>query len=200
MKSAEEKEPDWSEFWSLHSPLKLLFWKIYEKYRVSAYNRLLEKTSMKGKTIAELGGGSGYLLGMVSKRKKAKAFVIDNNKKAFKFFKKTGMKLGVKFILSDMFAQRKKYDAVMSDGLIEHFHSKERSKVIALHRKLMKKGGVCIIFVPKNTWLVRNAFALKGGYEKKFFSDELKGEAEKAGLKVINSVSDIHMTGILCRK
>lgn len=189
---------DWKEFWAAYSPMKMVFWKIYERYRSSAYTRILEKIDLKGKTITELGGGSGYLLGLISIRKNANPRVIDNSKEAYEFYKKSGAKLGVKFLLGDMFRHVGKYDVVMSDGLVEHFHKKERAKTIALHKKLMKRSGFCIIFVPKNTWLVRNVFALKNGYEKKFFPDELKGEAEKAGLKVVDSISDMHMTGVLC--
>lgn len=200
MKASMENNIDWSEFWKKSSPLKMFFWKLYEKYRMNAYLRLLEKTNLEKKSIIELGGGSGYLLGMISKRKNAAPEVIDSSKEAYEIYKKSGAKLGVKYIKKDMFKHRKKYDVVMSDGLIEHFHRKERSKVLALHRKLMKKSGFCIIFVPKNTWLVRNIFALKNGYEKKFFPDEMKKEAENAFLKIISSTSDMHMTGILCRK
>ncbi len=195
-----KNKPDWSEFWKMNSPLKMFFWKFYEKYRLNAYVRLLKKTDLEKKSIIELGGGSGYLLGMISLIKKAIPEVIDNSKEAYDIYRKSGARLGVKYIKKDMFKHRKKYDVVMSDGLIEHFHKKERAKTIALHKKLMKRDGFCIIFVPKNAWLVRNVFALKKGYEKKFFPDELKGEAEKSGLKVIDSISDIHMTGILCRK
>lgn len=195
-----QEKTDWREFWTTQSSLRTLFWKFYERYRIGAYKVLLKNIGLEGKTIIELGGGSGYLLGMLSFWKGAKAKVIDSSAEAYEFYRKTGAKFGVAYSKKDIFKERKKYDVVMSDGLIEHFHKKERAKTIALHKKLMKRNGLCIIFVPKNTWLVRNVFALKNGYEKKFFPDELKGEAEKAGLKVIDSISDMHMTGILCRK
>ncbi len=196
------QNPDWSEFWGAQfSPLKIFFWKLYEAYRLRTYIRLLKKIDLERKTIIELGGGSGYLLGLISLRKKAIPQVIDNSKEAYEFYKKSGAKLGIKYLKKDMFRHAGKYDVVMSDGLIEHFHKKER--VLSIHKKLMKKKGICIIFVPKNSWFVRNIcdiFALKIGYEERLFLDELKGEAEKAGLKVIDSISDMHMTGILCRK
>ncbi len=191
---------DWKEFWAACSPLKMSFWKLYERYRCMSYIRILEKIDLNDKTMIELGGGSGYLLGLISLRKNASPLVIDNSNEAYEFYKKSGAKLGVKYIKKDMFKHSKKYDVVMSDGLIEHFHKKERAKVIALHKKLMKKSGFCIIFVPNNSWLVRNTFVFKDGYEKKFSTDELKGEAEKTGLKVIDSISDMHMTGVLCTK
>lgn len=193
--------PNWSKFWAVSSsPMIMFFWKAYEKYRISTYMRLLKKIDLQGKTIIELGGGSGYLLGLISLRKKAIPQVIDNSKEAYEFYKKSGAKLGVKYLRKDMFKHTGKYDAVMSDGLIEHFQKKERLKLISLHKKLMKKNGLCIIFVPKKSWYVKKNSFLLDGYEKQFSPDELKGEAEKAGLKVIDSISDMHMTGILCRK
>lgn len=195
-----QEKTDWKEFWTMQSALRTLFWKFYERYRIRAYRVLLRNIMLEEKTIVELGGGSGYLLGMLSLWKGAKAKVIDSSREAYSFYKKTGAKFGVAYSKKDIFKERKKYDLVMSDGLIEHFHGKERAKVMALHKRLMEKNGFSIIFVPKDGWLVRNVFALKNGYEKKFSPGELEGEAERAGLKVISSISDMHMTGILCAK
>ncbi len=195
------KTPNWSKFWAVStSPIIMFLWKVYEKYRVVTYMRLLKAVELEGKTIIELGGGSGYLLGLISLRKKTIPQVIDNSKEAYEFYKKSGAKLGVKYLRNDMFKHAGKYDVVMSDGLIEHFQKKERLKLISLHKKLMKKNGLCIIFAPKKSWYVKKNSFLLDGYERQFSPDELKGEAEKAGLKVIDSISDMHMTGILCRK
>lgn len=191
---------DWGGFWSRRSPLEMFVWRIYEKYRCGSYMQILKKVDLTGKSIIELGGGSGQLLGLLSKKKGAIALVVDNNEEAYEFYKNSGAKLGVKYLKVDMFKHSGKYDVVMSDGLIEHFKKNERQKVLSIHKRLMKKNGFAMIFVPKNSWHVRNLLAFKNGYEKKFSADELKDEVEKAGLKVINSISDMHMTGVLCKK
>ena len=132
------------------------------------------------------------------RKKKTKPFVVDNNREAYVFCKK--IHSDIKYFCQDMFRHRGKYDLVFSDGLVEHFYpGKERVRVIKLHKKLVKKNGYCMIFVPTNTWLVRNFMSMKDEYEHKFTLEELKREARSAGLKVLGGTSDLHMVGILCR-
>ncbi|MBU3897192.1 MAG: methyltransferase domain-containing protein [Nanoarchaeota archaeon] len=189
---------DWNNFWFVNSSLKMFVWKFYERYRSKAYIKLLKNINLDNKTMVELGGGSGYLLGLISLQKNTKAFVVDNSEEAYQTYKKSGIKFGVKYVKEDLFNYKKKYDIVMSDGVIEHFQKIKRQKAISVHKKLMKDNGLCVIFVPKDSWFVKTFLSMKGGYEKKFTSDELKKEVEKSGLRTIGTISDIHMTGILC--
>jgi len=194
-----KRKPDWGNFW-LRSPLtrSKSYFKLYTRFRLRGYLRLLKKLNLDGRTTLELGGGSGYLSKLLSRKRGTKPFVVDNNREAFDFCRK--IHSDIEYFCEDMFRHRGKYDLVFSDGLVEHFYpGKEREGVIRLHKKLLKKGGYCMIFVPKNSWLVHRFMSMKNEYEHKFTLEELKREARLAGLKVIGGTSDLHMVGILCK-
>ena len=194
-----DKKPDWGKFW-LRSPLtrSKTYFKLYTRFRLRAYLRLLKNLDLSGKTTLELGGGSGYLSKLLSKKKGTKPLVVDNNREAYEFCRKINSE--IEYFCQDMFKHRGKYDLVFSDGLVEHFYpGKEREGVIALHKKLLKKGGQCIIFVPKKSWLVRKFMSMKNEYEEKFTLEQLKKEAKSAGLRILAGTSDLHMVGILCK-
>ena len=193
-----KRKPDWNNFW-LKNPIifSKAFFKLYTMLRIKAYLRLLRAIDLDGKTTLELGGGSGYLSKLLSEKRHTKPSVIDNNKNAYDFSKRIG-NFEVNYFLQDMFSHKGKYDVVFSDGLIEHFYPKERKKVFTLHKKLLKKDGYCVIFVPKKSLLIES-LGMKNEYEEKFTLERLKKEAESVGLKVLASTSDFHMIGILCK-
>ncbi len=193
-----EKKPDWGNFWqkSLLTRSRTYF-KLYTRYRLRAYMRLLKGLDLDGKTTLELGGGSGYLSRLISRKRRTKPSVVDNNREAYEFCKR--IHAGIEYFFQDMFKHQGKYDMVFSDGLVEHFYPNERKNVMALHKKLLRKGGRCLIFVPKDSWLVHKFMSMKNEYEHKFTLRELKKEAESAGLKVLAGTSDLHMVGILCK-
>ena len=55
-----ESEPDWTKFWKDKISFRsFLLYRIYERFRVRSYLRLLKNLNLGGKSIMELGGGSG---------------------------------------------------------------------------------------------------------------------------------------------
>ncbi len=194
-----DRKPDWGNFWQKSALTRSkTYFKLYTRYRLRAYMRLLRNLKLKGKTSLELGGGSGYLSRLLSRKKGTKPAVVDNNREAYDFCRKVNS--GIRYFFQDMFKHKGRYDFVFRDGLVEHFYpGKDRKNVIRLHKKLLKKGGHCLIFVPKSSWTVRRFMSMKNEYEEKFTMGQLKREAESAGLEVLAGTTDLHMVGIMCK-
>lgn len=124
--------------------------------------------------------------------------LIDNNKEAHNFFKKIS-NFG-SYTLGDYFSyiSEKKFDLVLSFGVIEHYSNKKRRcQLIKIHQKL--SGKYVLIFVPKDCFLVRNFFHFpEKGYEKLYRKEELEQELRKSGLKIIKFAQNIRAIGYLC--
>jgi len=191
-------EPDWTGFWSKKITFRsFLFYRIYEKFRVRSYFRLLKNIDLKGKNILELGGGSGYICKLICKKYGCKGTLIDSNRKAYEIFKKVVGNGRMNYILTDMFGYRGKHDLVFSDGLIEHFHQEKRREIILLHKNFAKRGGFVIFFAPKKSWLVERLISIKEGYEEKMSMKQLKRETSVPGLEMVSTTEDFHMIGVL---
>jgi len=196
-----QKQPDWQWFWGgiLMSPLGRLKWKFQNRYHSRQYFKLLK--GLKIKTALELGGGSGYLAKIVADKLGFSLTILDSNPQAKKVWQKisgTG-----EYILEDFFKFQtiKRWDLVFSDGVLEHFYKKEeRIKLIKVHAQLSSK--YIVIFVPQNSFLVRNFAHLPEhlGYEKLYTFAELEEEIKEAGLIPIKRAEDCHEIGILAKK
>jgi predicted nicotinamide N-methyase len=196
----ENDEPDWTVFWNKKISFRsFLFYRIYEKFRARSYFRLLKNIDLKGKSVLELGGGSGYICRLICEKYGCEGTLIDNNRRAYGIFKKVVGKKRMRYILTDMFGYRGEHDLVFSDGLIEHFHKEKRREIILLHKKFAKKGGLVMFFAPKKSWLVERFISMKEGYEEKMSMEQLKMETSVPGLKMVSSTEDLHMVGILYR-
>ncbi|NIO22423.1 MAG: methyltransferase domain-containing protein [Candidatus Aenigmarchaeota archaeon] len=192
-------EPDWTRFWEGKRAFRsFLFYRIYERFRARSYFSLLKNMNLKDKRILELGGGSGYICKLICEKFDCKGTVVDNNEKAYEIFKRVIGNERVNYILEDMFKHEKRgYDLVFSDGLIEHFHLGKREDIISLHRKFAKKGGFVMFFVPKKSWLVERFMSMEEGYEEKMDSKQLIEETSIPGLKLVSTNKDFHMIGVL---
>ncbi|NIO21471.1 MAG: methyltransferase domain-containing protein [Candidatus Aenigmarchaeota archaeon] len=193
-----ESELDWTKFWERKLSFRsFLFYRIYERFRARSYFRLLKDLSLKGKSILELGGGSGYICGLLCKKYGCRGTIIDDNKKAYEVFKRVVKNGDVNYILADMFDYKGRHDLVFSDGLIEHFHPKERREIILLHKKFVKDGGFLMFFVPKKSWLVEHFMSVKNGYEEKMSIKQLIKETSMPRMKLVSTEEDLHMVGVL---
>ncbi len=85
-----------------------------------------------------------------------KATLVDNYKpildKTISNFNEN--KIKAEFILKDIFKLnfKKKYDIVLSVGLIEHFKGKKREEAFKIHKNLTKRGGYLVIYTPSSSF------------------------------------------------
>lgn len=126
--------------------------------------------------------------------------LLDNNQEAFRLYR-TLSGHGT-YVCADAFAYQPEapFDSVFSDGIIEHFHAPERAALLRVHRELVSCEGAVVIFVPKDTWFIRNVFKMRGGLELKYTFPRLEAELRAAGLTPVARAEDWHVIGVTCRK
>lgn len=164
-----------------------------------AYLKLLRGIQLPNPNVIEIGGGSGFLSGLLAQRLGWNITVLDNNPDALEFGRRLNPNPAVNFEAGDLFQCQGSYDLVFSDGLIEHWYPKERHRVIRRHADLARSGGYVVIFVPRDTWFVRSFLCMKQGFEDKFTVSQLCAEVAREGLQVVRSIQDFHMAGVLCQ-
>jgi len=106
-----------------------------------------------GKTIAELGAGTGRLSYLLLKRGARKVTLLDNSRKALELSRLLfedeapgSHQIIDANVLS--YAPSERYDVVMSSGLIEHFQGQQRFEIIKRHVDLAAED--CVIIHPSN--------------------------------------------------
>lgn len=202
---------DWAEIWDdklfllLDLILRPFFWKNYLKF----FKKL--KLSSKS-SIIELGCGTGKNSLKMSKIYGSKISLIDNCnlilRRAKKNFEKNNVKAN--FILKNVFKinTKKRYDLVLSDGLIEHFTGSKRKKLFKIHKSLMKDGGYLLFFVPLSSslyWFSRKFLEKLGLWkwdEVPLFKEEILEFCHENNLKPIK-ISNLFFglwVGVLAQK
>jgi cyclopropane fatty-acyl-phospholipid synthase-like methyltransferase len=197
---ASEKLPDWTVCWREDPVMSSgLLMKVYTWTRIHSFYDLFSKTNPVGKTCLEIGAGTGYISKLLTKRYRLDTTLVDNNREAYRMFQKVSRE--GRYILIDAFSfnPEEKFDIVFSDGLIEHFHYRARMEMILAHQNLVKANGYVIIFVPKNSWFVKNLCDWKGGLEFKYDYSQLERELTEAGLEPVARAEDWHMIGVLSK-
>lgn len=192
------KQPDWTWFWNeaLKNPLGRLKWRLAIWYWAQTCKRLLK--GLKIKTYLELGAGSGLLAKILAQEFGLSATLVDNNplaKEAWQKLAGAGEYLLVDFF---QFKPKKKFDLVLSHGVIEHFADhEERIEAIRVHRRLSRQY-VAVLVPKKSFWVERFCHLSEDeGFEKLYTFKELEKEMKEAGLKPLKRVQDLHVIGIL---
>lgn len=158
-------------------------------------------------TILELGGGTGCLSAMITKKlclNKKALTLIDCTKEAKQVWREVS-RFG-KYIIGDFNTynfKKTKFDLVLSAGLIEHWQNKkERLHIIRKHTELSNK--YVMIRVPRKGGLVK-ILELKeknkgnGNFEKLYTKKELKKEISQAGLKILGIDEDLVAVVVLAQ-
>jgi 2-polyprenyl-3-methyl-5-hydroxy-6-metoxy-1,4-benzoquinol methylase len=108
-------------------------------------------------SILELGGGLGETSHKLARMFSGEVTIVDFCNKARNlsksFFDKKSYFMN--YICDDIlsFNINKKFDIVHSEGVVEHFFAKDRSKCLKQHLKFLRKGGIAIIIVPHRSWI-----------------------------------------------
>ncbi|MBA3047768.1 class I SAM-dependent methyltransferase [Patescibacteria group bacterium] len=145
---------------------KYYFAKAFAKFIAGHYD-------VKGKTICEIGVGSGLTLSYLKKMGAAQCVGIDYSPEAIKF--SSEQIKDCEFIIGDAFNLgrfgEKKFDLVYSLGFLEHYNKNEQKKLISEQKRLAKE---CVfIEVPYDIFYFRWLFALNKFFGRTLtFSDE----------------------------
>jgi len=143
----------WDKVWEGGSRLKI------SRFNKISFERICHYINLKGLETIELGAGTGALSLLISKYAKS-VTLLDYSKSAISNIKHLFKVYNIQnchFICKDLFKFRptKKYDVVLSSGLLEHFKGKKQLECLMRHKHLSKKGGYIIIIAPSNN-LVNN--------------------------------------------
>jgi SAM-dependent methyltransferase len=122
-------------------------WRRIEKAALEAFGTL------QGRSVIELGAGSGTCAALMQKRG-AEVTILDYSDKALErareFFGRGG--LHADFVNENALALpeslQNRFDVAMSFGLAEHFHDANRTQIIRAHLQALKPGGILFISVP----------------------------------------------------
>jgi len=158
---------------------------------------LVKNIKIKNPEILEIGAGSGLFAQKIIEKYNGSAILFDNNLNAYKMFKKFyNKKLKIAYFIGDLFhlSFKKKFDMVISDGLIEHF--KDIKKVILIHEKFTKKGGYVIIVFPHNS-LVNKIIWLINPWGQFLNEKKMINILKSTNLKLIRKIRTFHRVGML---
>lgn len=210
----KQAETDWEKQWSewekfYNSPTRLLFDWILNR----TFKKLLSNIEFKDCKILGLGSGTGNTTLIIAKIVKAKEIVfVDREKKALEISKRllrnSGLQLKARFLQRDILDLNlnEKFDAVHSEGLIEHFYRNERITVFKRHVDFCKEGGLIVIFVPFKSMAYRLlTWALgrlnKWPYiEEPFSKEEIHKLCQRFGLEILKEITLFFELGILAKK
>ena len=151
MLTPEEHAKKWSTLWKSVSDLKFsengsAMWDFYTVF--------IKSLEFRGKTVIELGCGTGINTLLMAKLG-AKVAFLDKSREALDIVKKNAEMMGVdaEYIKSDIFDFKGngKFDFAHSEGVIEHFLPPRRQKIIDIHAESVRSGGKVLMIVPNKT-------------------------------------------------
>lgn len=155
---------------------------------------LLAGIKIKSPKILELGAGTGFLTRWLISQYGGRGVLVDKSSASFDAYNamKDSIKKQITYVNADLFDLEltEVFDLVCSFGLIEHF--KDKSGILAVHRKYAAANGVIIILVPLNSPLTR-AFLevhpeLNLGYRELLTKKEVKRILKQNHLEVIRTI------------
>ena len=134
------------------------------RYNILSFNEIKRHINLNGLNTIEVGCGTGQLSLLLSKKVKS-VTLLDYSENALKLTKELfGMQCitNCSFVQDDLFDLHhdKKYDLVISSGLLEHFKGKEQVDCLNIHKYLAKKNGYVVIIAPSNTFFNERVFRI----------------------------------------
>ncbi len=147
---------DWEQYHKRVRVSQRFLWTVWRAY-VSLLRGFSFSHPIK---IIELGCGTGYhTLKMTRLYPVSKVTLVDFNSSVIEDTKQRFADLNChkEFLLSDLFKLElnEKYNIVHSQGLLEHYTSEERKRLICLHRDLLTPDGIALILVPTPSLVYR---------------------------------------------
>jgi len=169
----------WDKYWEENEGKKTFFNSLVaiarEYYFAKAFAKFIASNyDIRGKSICEIGVGSGLTLGHLKNMGAGRCVGVDYSEKSIEMARKKD--ISCEFILGDAYATglaNKEYDLVYSLGLLEHYSKEDQIKLIAEQKRIAKD---CVfIEVPYDIFYFRWLFALnrKLGRTTTFSDEEL---------------------------
>jgi ubiquinone/menaquinone biosynthesis C-methylase UbiE len=199
---AESTREHWDRFWIEHEAIDDVY---------SNEDRLLAelaKLEPRGKTIVEVGGGSGRdSLELV--RRGGRVVVLDYSRPSLRTVRALATKLDLEVCLVCGDALRlplkdSSVDIVFHQGLLEHF--RDPLPMLRENARVVKPGGHVLVDVPQTyhayTLLKKGLMAMGrwfAGWETQFTVRELERAVSKAGLEPAWSYGDWMVPGLFYR-
>jgi len=125
---------------------------------------LVIKHRISAKRLLDIGGGTGEFTKVIANLSKAKdVFIVDVSEKALSI----ALKLGFKTLLIDVSAEKlpfqdETFDMVLAIEVIEHLINPDHC--IKECRRVLKSGGILLLFTPNLAWWV-NRLVMLFGYQ-----------------------------------
>jgi ubiquinone/menaquinone biosynthesis C-methylase UbiE len=194
MKKRESTTEHWDKFWSAGN-LEYLN-KITDE---------LEKISLTGKMILEIGAGSGSTSIKLAQMG-ALVTCIDYSQNAVQLIKKNAAVNSVSLfcVKADAFAlpfRDESFDICFHQGFLEHF--REPVKLLSEQHRTLKKNGILLVDVPQTYSLYtlkKTMLILMGkwfaGWETQFSRESLKKVLTKAGFSYVRAFGRYHMRNL----
>lgn len=156
MKNSLRRKTNWDEYYQ--KPYKTAGYsrKITEKILINLIRKY--RPLNQSLNIAELGGaGSCFFESIMIKIKPDSYSIIDNNKLGIKIFLESYSKYPIQAYERDVLKMDigRKFNLVLSIGLIEHFSREETRTAIRSHFNILEDGGLALIFFPTPTFLYK---------------------------------------------
>jgi ubiquinone/menaquinone biosynthesis C-methylase UbiE len=194
MKKRESTVRHWDDFWNSGN--------------LDYVNKItdeLEKESLPGKRVLEIGAGSGSTSIALAKMG-ATAFCIDYSQKAIQLMKKNATMHGIGLFLvkADAFAlpfKNGSFDILFHQGFLEHF--RETGKLLTEQNRILKKEGLLLVDVPQtfSLYTIKKKLLIAmgkwfAGWETQFSRRSLRKTLEKGGFTFIRAFGRYHFRNI----
>jgi len=194
MKQRESTEQHWDKFWSSGN--------------LDYLNKItdeLEKVSIPGKKIIEIGAGSGSTSIKLAQMG-ATVTCLDYSQNAVQLIKKNAAANGVSIfcVKADAFALPFKglsFDICFHQGFLEHF--REPAVLLSEQHRILKKDGILIVDVPQvfSLYTIKKKILIAlgkwfAGWEKEFSKRSLKKVLTKAGFSYCSTFGRYHFRNL----
>ncbi|MEE9268220.1 MAG: class I SAM-dependent methyltransferase [Thermoplasmata archaeon] len=190
---------DWDRYAHYTPSNPLVRW-LFLDVMYRGYRDLLRRAHFSGPiSVLELGAGTGYtMLRLCGSLPIRKITLVDSNGSMLQTARRTldGVRCEKAFLQEDVLDLRleERFDLVHSAGLVEHFETPDRKRLLRLHADRTRPDGYCIVYVPTPTFSYRFWRRLAEGMNVWIYSDEvplsedlLVREVGETGLEVLVS-------------
>jgi SAM-dependent methyltransferase len=151
--------------------------KYLKNYNEMIVNLFIHKVDNKSFSVLDFGAGIGTLAEIFYKKTSIKPECFEICQASQKILSQKGFKLQNEFL------NEEKYDLIYSSNVLEHIE--KDSKTVADLKKILKKDGHLIIFVPAFNFLF-SEFDFKVGHFRRYNVEMLKKICEQNDLEVEN--------------
>lgn len=146
-----ENKNRWDSLWKTHQVSDKI-----SRFNLLSFYEIKKHINLSGSSTIEVGCGTGQLSLLLSQDAKS-VTLLDYSENSLRLAKELFETRGISncsFAQDDLFDLHhdKKYDLVISSGLLEHFKGEELLTCLNAHKYLAKKNGYIVIIAPSDTW------------------------------------------------